>query len=112
MTTLEPCPSVVCGVGGGVGSLVKVARHFCVQSLVLGAGNKAFPGHRILSDPRERHHRPPGLASIFQMETQAAELLELEVTGDFGLPSLTLFAGTTDLMPETQTHTCRAGHGT
>lgn len=45
---LELCPSVVCGGGGRGGKSCEMPCHFSVQSLVLGAGNKAFPGHRIL----------------------------------------------------------------
>lgn len=64
--------------------------HFCVQSLVLGAENKAFPGQRILSYPGERD-LGPFLTSIFQMGTKAAGLLVLGLPEALRLSSLTLF---------------------
>lgn len=74
MATLELCPRVVCGGGGRGGKSCEMPCHFSVQSLVLGAGNKDFPGHHILNYPGERY-LDPCLASIFQMGIKAIDLL-------------------------------------
>lgn len=80
------------GGWGGVGSLVKCPVTSVCRVLSLEQGIKFSRGHRVPSYPGERD-LGPCLASIFQMGTKAADLLELGLPAASGLASLTPFAG-------------------